>query len=127
MLLSMHLHATCSRGAKATPALRVLLLGDVDALVPLAQLPELRSTLLGHLGSLGLMPQALALQDLLQLQGFRLRGALHYVLERRRGLAPKVLAPERSAHEWDERSIPALDSDQDTSSCIALRCMTDQR
>ena len=100
-MLAMHLHAVFSEGssvAEATPALGGLLLCGIDALVPLAQLRNLGSALLGHLDSLGLMPQALALQALLQLLGLRLSSALHQVLERRRGLAPKVLAPVRSAH-----------------------------
>jgi len=43
------------------PALRGLLLGDINALVPLAQLAQLRGPLLGYLGCPSFMPHALVL------------------------------------------------------------------
>ncbi len=43
------------------PALKGLLLGDINALVPLAQLAQLRGPLLGCLGCPSFMPHALVL------------------------------------------------------------------
>ena len=67
----------CSQVARTVPALRGLLLRGVNILVPLAQLAQLTGALLGHPGSLGLVPQALVLQALLQLQDARLSSARH--------------------------------------------------
>ena len=61
----------------AIPALGGLLLGGIHSLVPLAQLAQLRGAFLGDSGSLGLVPQALVLQALLQLQDARLSSARH--------------------------------------------------
>lgn len=66
---------------EAAPALQDVLLGRPDTLMPLAQLAQLGCLLLRHLGGLGCMPLALALQALLQLQCPGLSSTLHYVLQ----------------------------------------------